>query len=221
MVAWACCWWLLLYSAILRSRADSLRLHVILHEWLVCFYSVFSISTEVMYLQRWHGWCHMKLLPSQCVLCTPYSHAPCHFTQSHLRKVRAYNLAVTCHPRFWQNDWGLLHATVVTQGWNGYQNKSQHRKLTLEKKVLLPLLQGFEPTTFWSWVQRSNHWGIPAPQVRAYLTKSDILMSHGTVYIQCIVLGWCTVQHDYLFSGENLLLLIMKIVVDLCLFSTD
>ena len=36
-------------------------------------------------------------------------------------------------------------------GWNGYQNKSQHRKLTLEKKIL-PLL-----------LQRSNHWAIPIP----------------------------------------------------------
>ena len=28
-----------------------------------------------MYLQRWHGWCHMKLLPSRRVLCTSYNHA--------------------------------------------------------------------------------------------------------------------------------------------------
>ena len=34
------CCWSLLYSAILRSRADSLHLHVILHEWLA-FYSAF------------------------------------------------------------------------------------------------------------------------------------------------------------------------------------
>ena len=39
------CWsiyyyWSLLYSAILRSQADSLRSHVILHEWLA-FYSAF------------------------------------------------------------------------------------------------------------------------------------------------------------------------------------
>ena len=27
------------------------------------FIARFWISTEVMYLQRWHGWCHMKLLP--------------------------------------------------------------------------------------------------------------------------------------------------------------
>ena len=34
----------------------------------------------------------------------------------------------------------LLHATAVTRGWNGYWNKSQHRKLILEKKILpLPL----------------------------------------------------------------------------------
>ena len=36
----SCCCWLLLCSVILRSRADSLRSHVILHEW-IAFYSVF------------------------------------------------------------------------------------------------------------------------------------------------------------------------------------
>ena len=28
----------------------------------------------MVYLQRWYGWCHMKLLPSRRVLCTPYNH---------------------------------------------------------------------------------------------------------------------------------------------------
>ena len=46
-------------------------------------------------------------------------------------------------------------------GWNGYRNKSQHRKLTPDKKILPPLLQGFEPVTFQSRVRRSNHWAIP------------------------------------------------------------
>ena len=31
-------YWSLLYSAILRSRADSLRSHVILHEWIASFF---------------------------------------------------------------------------------------------------------------------------------------------------------------------------------------
>ena len=91
-----------------------------------------------------------------------YTIQPCHFMQSHIRKVYTC-LAVTCHLRFWQNDRGLLHATVVTREWNGYQNKSQHRKLTLEKKILPPLQQGFKPVTFQSQVRHSNHWAIPTP----------------------------------------------------------
>ena len=50
-------------------------------------------------------------------------------------------------------------------GWNGHQIKSQHRKLTLEKKILLPLLPGFELTTFQSRVQCSNHIVVPVASV--------------------------------------------------------
>ena len=53
--------------------------------------------------------------------------------QSDICKLRA-RLAVTCHLHFWQNDRDLLRATAVTRGWNGYRNKSQHRKLILERK---------------------------------------------------------------------------------------
>ena len=97
---------------------------------------------------------HETAAVSAQVLCTPYNHAPCHFMQSHIRKVYAC-LAVTCHLHFWQNDRDLLRATAVTVGWNGYRNKSQHRKLTLEKKILPPLQQGFEPATFQSRVAGS------------------------------------------------------------------
>ena len=69
---------------------------------------------------------------------------------------------------FWQNDQGqgLLHATVVTWGggWGGSRvertpNNSQHTKLTLEKKILLP---GFKLPTFWSEVLCSYQQAIPA-----------------------------------------------------------
>ena len=95
-----------------------------------------------------------------------------------IRKVYAC-LAVTCHLHFWQNDRDFLRATVVTRGWNGYRNKSQHRKSTLEKKILPPFQQGFEPATFQSRVQCSNHWAIPAPHVvvRWSLLYSLILSS--------------------------------------------
>ena len=137
-----------------------------------------------MYLQRWHGWCHVHetAAVSAQVLCTPYNHAPCHFMQSHISKVYAC-LAVICHLHFWQNDRDLLRATAVTRGWNGYRNKSQHRKSTLDKKILPPLQQGFEPATFQSWVRRSNHWAIPAPYVagphRVMITFWVICDSYG------------------------------------------
>ena len=46
-------------------------------------------------------------------------------------------------------------------------NKSQHTKLTLEKKILPPLLPVFELATFRSRVRRSNRQATPAPTVES------------------------------------------------------
>ena len=86
-------------------------------------------------------------------------HMSRHFRQSYTRRLHAC-LAATCHLHFWQNDRDLLRATAETREWSGHRNKSQHRKLTLEKKILWPLLQGFEPAAFQSQVLCSNHWSI-------------------------------------------------------------
>ena len=70
------------------------------------------------------------------VLCTPHHTTMHQFTvslHSHIGRVLVC-LAVTCHLHFWQNGRDLLRVTAVTLGWNGYRNKSQHRKLTPEKK---------------------------------------------------------------------------------------
>ena len=87
---------------------------MILHEWIAFYSAVLNIHRSgVLTALAW-------LVPqesaareskSRRVLCTPYNHAPCHFMQSHIRKVYAC-LAVTCHLHFWQNDRGLLRATV-------------------------------------------------------------------------------------------------------------
>ena len=53
-----------------------------------------------------------------------------------------------CNLHFWKKDLDLWSVTAVTQGWNRYQTESQHRKLTLEKKILMPLLPGLEPVIF-------------------------------------------------------------------------
>ena len=147
---------------------------MVLHEW-VAFYSAFLFVCFLKFCCCWNihrsgvltalVWLvpHETAAISAQVLYTPYNHAPCHFMQSHIRKVYVC-LAVTCHLHLWQNDLDLLRATAVTRGWNGYRNKSQHRKSTMEKKILPPLLQGFEPATFQSRVRRYNHWAIPAPK---------------------------------------------------------
>ena len=36
-------------------------------------------------------------------------------------------LGVTCHLHFWQNDQGLLHATVVTKGGTDTEKESAHK----------------------------------------------------------------------------------------------
>ena len=127
----------------------------------------------MVYWQRWHGWCHIKLLPSWRVLCTPCIYTPCHIMQSHILKVYAC-LAVTCHLYFWQNDRDLLRVTVVTRGWNGYRSKSQHRKLTLEKKILPPLQTGALTTEL-----------SPPPHVQL---QQNINFIH---FYFCLIIQWC------------------------------
>ena len=115
------------------------------------FIAHFWTSTEVVYLQ----YCLVVtwLVPHEIVAvlaCFVYTIQPCaslqwHFIQSQICRVHACS-AVTHHLH-------LLHASEVTQRWNGYQNKSQHTKLTTKKKILLPLLLGHKPAIFQLWVQ--------------------------------------------------------------------
>ena len=153
------CYWLLLYRVILCSRADSLRLHVILHEWIAFYSALFPYQSGVLTALAW-------LVPHETAAistCSVYTIQPC--TMSLHAKPHMWGTS-----RFGCNlspvllaEWmDLLHDTAVTQGWNGYRTKSQHRKFTLENKIHLPLLQGFKPVTFWSWVQHSSHWAISA-----------------------------------------------------------
>ena len=86
-----------------------------------------------------------------------------------------------------------------------YQSKSQHRKLTLEKKIHLALLQGLRPVTFQSWVQHSDYWAIPTPpwavplcvdfesmlaKICAFSRLSRKNIAHLTVIEQCLFC-WC------------------------------
>ena len=122
--------------------------------------------------------CHLST--SSVYTTQPCTSLQCHFIQSNIRRMHVC-LAETCHVHVWQNGRGLLHTTVVKPGWNRYWNKSQHRKLTLEKKVLL---QGLEPKAFQSWVRHSYHWAIPIPQISVCRKQLPILKHFSMHYIQ-------------------------------------
>ena len=72
---------------------------------------------------------HETAAISAHILCTPYNHVPV-YSVTLFKAMCA--CVFSCILYFWQNDLDLLHVTVVTLGWNRYQNKSVHRKLTLE-----------------------------------------------------------------------------------------
>ena len=133
-----------------------------------------------------HSWCHLKcccLGVSSVYTIQPRTSLQCHFIQSHIGRVYVC-LAVTCYLHFWQNDRDLLRITAVTRGWNGYRNKNQHRKLTLEKNILPPLLQGFEPATFQSRVRRSNRWAIPLPEIVPAKTDQSERLCSEAIYLK-------------------------------------
>ena len=70
----------------------------------------------------------MKLLPSRHRLCrhqtTIRQFIVSFYSKPHIKGPLC--LAVTCHIHFWQNDWDLLHATAVTEGWNRCRNKGPY-----------------------------------------------------------------------------------------------
>ena len=119
------------------------------------------------------------------ILCPPYSHAPVYSGTSfeatfwwrmenhiwaqwacsrvennvinNICSVRVC-LAVTCHLHFWQNDRDLLHATVVTQAWNGYAIRVSTESRPWRRKSSH---LGLEPMTFRSQVRCSMPLSYP------------------------------------------------------------
>ena len=162
-----------------------------MHGSLICvskFKSVRNTPAVVHYREHcfstvWllHGSCHMKLLLSQCVLCMPYTMSLSgHFIQSHRCRVHAC-LAETCHQHFWQNDWDLLCATVVLWWWNRYWNKSEHKKLTTEKKICPLLLLVLKSATSTLTTEPSP---LPHKAVAAQTTIVNIFPS--LVFVFCL-----------------------------------
>ena len=79
------------------------------------------------------------------ILGTSCDQCEARFNKSHIRKVYAC-LAVTCHCTFGRMT-GIFTCTCGNTGVETDTEISQHRKSTLEKKILPPFQQGFEPAT--------------------------------------------------------------------------
>ena len=87
----------------------------------------------------------------------PSTSSQCHFMQSHIRWVQR-SLAVTCHLH-------LFCATVVTQGWNRYWNKSHTESWPRRKKIFC-CYSNLQPFILVSITSLALYrWAIPAPSV--------------------------------------------------------
>ena len=83
-------WLMVAYIALLSallSRVSVLAGHStwVTSFFIACFFR--WISTEVVYLQHWHGWCHMKLQPSWRKFCVHHTTMH-HFTSCKVTYVR-------------------------------------------------------------------------------------------------------------------------------------
>ena len=92
-------------------------------------------------------------------------------------------------------------------------NKSQHTKLTLEKKFLPPLLPGFELATFWSRVRSSYKQAIPAPRIiraprvipkcNQYAREFFFFLSHAKITGEIQWINPCLQTFFFLFFFSN------------------
>ena len=143
---------------------------MILHKW-IAFYSVFL---------NIHWWCTCSMAGATWNCCHLGMFCVHHTTMHHViscNNTAFHACMFSCNlPPALLVEWlGYVRATAVTQGWNGYQNKSQHRTLALKKTILSPLPQRSELVTFHSQVWHSNHWAIPAPLLWMQTIQSAFL----------------------------------------------
>ena len=114
------------------------------------------------YPRKWCAYSTVWLLQHRCqvpifvhISCIPYKHAPVysHFIKTYICSV--YVFSCNLPPALWA-EWPGSFTCCGNTGRNRYQSKSQHSKLTPEKKIHPPHLQGLQSATFQPWVQCST-----------------------------------------------------------------
>ena len=149
------------HYSLLLSQPTALQSYATLNERLTFHSEFLNIHQSGVLSTVWlSDWCHKKLQPS----CTPYNQAPVysHYIWRYVCRVDVC-FTLTCHLHFWQND-GDLHATAVTQGWNGYWNKSaQKAGLGQDNSPATPAGNGTHDILVRS--PSLYHWAIPTHAV--------------------------------------------------------
>ena len=114
-----CCWSLLYRSLFSILEQTHCSVFACDSKWAtVAYYSVFfNIHwSGILFGCYMAGATYMKLLLSLHMFCVHHMtmyQLQCHFMQSHIDRVHVYS-AVTCHLHFWQNDWHLSRATMMS-----------------------------------------------------------------------------------------------------------
>ena len=144
-------------------------------EWVtVALHSVVWITTEVVTALLS---CYMAGATWNCCRLgssSVYTIQPCTSLQGHSHIPRVYVFSCNLSPALLA-EWPGSFTCCNTGWWNGYRNKSQYRKLTLEKKIFLPFLPGLEPGTFRSRVRRCATELSPRLDMRCYLDHRKIV----------------------------------------------
>ena len=109
------------------------------------------------------------------VLCTPYSHAPCRFLRSHIRRMHA-SLAVTCHLHFWQND--------RNHYLGGTKSHDSVHKPQLSKRD--ESRSGIEPRSFCLPTSNFTAWPSRTTQQRESRTKTHRSNSTDSEFRSCV-----------------------------------
>ena len=141
-----------------------------------------------------------------------YTIQPCHFMQSHTDTQGACVFSCNLPPALLV-EWPGYFTCYC--GNTGVERIPKRRVSTeswpsAEKKILPP--QGFEPTTFWSRVRRSNHWAIPAPPsiasfksaLKPHLFSSALNAS--SVYVHLCAIQWFRVSVCVVSDAQRRLL---------------
>ena len=135
-------------------------------------------------------------------------------------------LGVSCHLHFWQNDKGLLRATVVTQGWNGHQIRDSTQNWLWRRNFSRRSCLDSNPQSFDHESVLSHHslWRSvsPFPVTFCLIIPFDVL-SHNSLWrsVSSLPVTFCLTTPSDVLSHHPLWRSVSSLPATFCLTSCD